>query len=265
MAEPYDNLDSENRLHSNNENLVMSNEQNNQRYNDDFDNKSSNSRESGVSVNTMMRLGFIRKVYGVLTSQLIVTVLIASIGFLDPVRNYYINNWWPFWVCFGLLLTTCIALTCFRNVARSVPLNYILLFLFTASESILISYMIAAVNDPKTVVIAAVSTVVVTSVLTIYACTTKTDFTFLIGILYVTVVLMFVLGLFYIWMPEPLRLFYCFLGLILYSIYLIFDTQLVMGKFGIEYSIDDYIIASLNIYIDIIQIFIYILSILSRK
>lgn len=264
MAEPY-NIDRENKLHTNNENLVLSNEQNNQIYYDDIDNKSNHSRESEVSVNTMMRLGFIRKVYGVLTAQLIVTVLIASIGFLDSVKNFYSTNWWPFWVCFGLLFITCLALTCFRKVARSVPLNYILLFVFTASESIIISYMIAMVNDPKIVVIAAVSTVVVTSVLTIYACTTKTDFTFLVGILFVALALMIVLGIFYMWMPEPLRLLYCFLGLILYSIYLIFDTQLVMGKFGIEYSIDDYIIASMNIYIDIIQIFIYILSILNRK
>ena len=242
----------------------MSNEENNQRNNDDNDNKSSHSKESGATVNTMMRLGFIRKVYGVLTSQLIVTILIASIGFLEAVRNYYINNWMLLGLCSGILLMTCIPLMCYKSCARSVPQNYILLFFFTASESILISYMIAAVNDPKIVVIAAVSAIAVTSVLTIYACITKTDFTFLFGILFVTVAIMLVLGLFYIRMPEPLRLFYCLLGLILYSICLIFDTQLVMGKLGIEYSIDDYIIASLNIYIDIIRMFIYALSMLRK-
>jgi FtsH-binding integral membrane protein len=265
MAEPYNNLDRENRNPTYNDNFIMSNDQNNQRHNGDYDIKSENSEENTLSVNYMMRLGFIRKVYSVLTFQLILTALIASIGFIDSVKNYYMNNWWPFWVSFGIMIVTCIAISCFKTAARTVPTNYILLFLFTASESIIISFLISAINDPKIIAIAAISTIVVTSVLTIYACTTKTDFTFLSGILFVSLSLLVVLGFFYIWMPEPLKLLYCFLGLILYSVYLIYDTQLVMGKFGLEYSIDDYIIASLNIYIDIIQIFLYILTILSKK
>ena len=49
------------------------------------------------------------------------------------------------------------------------------------------------------------------------------------------------------------------------SIYLIFDTQLVVGKLGIAYSIDDYIFASLNLYLDILNIFLYVLTLLSNK
>ena len=175
MAEPYNNLDRENRNQTYNDNFIMSNDQNNQRYNGDYDIKSENSEENTLSVNYMMRLGFIRKVYSVLTFQLVLTVLIASIGFIDSVKNYYMNNWWPFWVSFGIMIVTCIAISCFKTAARTVPTNYILLFLFTASESIIISFLISAINDPKIIAIAAISTIVVTSVLTIYACTTKTD------------------------------------------------------------------------------------------
>lgn len=32
----------------------------------------------------------------------------------------------------------------------------------------------------------------------------------------------------------------------LFSLYIVYDTQLVSGKFGHEYSIDDYIIAAAN-------------------
>jgi FtsH-binding integral membrane protein len=38
-----------------------------------------------------------------------------------------------------------------------------------------------------------------------------------------------------------------------------------MGKFGSEYMIDDYIIASIMIYIDIIQIFMYLLELFGRN
>ena len=49
-----------------------------------------------------------------------------------------------------------------------------------------------------------------------------------------------------------------------FSIYLIFDTQLILGRFGMQYEIDDYILAALNIYIDIIQLFLFILNLLRR-
>jgi FtsH-binding integral membrane protein len=39
---------------------------------------------------------------------------------------------------------------------------------------------------------------------------------------------------------------------------------LVIGKFGREYEIDDYIFAALSIYIDIINIFSFILSLLGK-
>ena len=52
---------------------------------------------------------------------------------------------------------------------------------------------------------------------------------------------------------------------VIYSIYLLYDTQLIMGKFGNEYSIDDYIFAALNLYLDIINLFLYILQILGAS
>ena len=53
------------------------------------------------------------------------------------------------------------------------------------------------------------------------------------------------------------------MGVIVFGIYLVFDTQLTIGKNSRAYSIDDYIIAALNLYIDIIQIFLEILKILA--
>jgi FtsH-binding integral membrane protein len=39
---------------------------------------------------------------------------------------------------------------------------------------------------------------------------------------------------------------------------------LIIGKFGRQYGIDDYIFAALAIYIDIINIFSFILSLLGK-
>ena len=51
----------------------------------------------------------------------------------------------------------------------------------------------------------------------------------------------------------------CALGVLLFGLYLIFDTQLILGKGRYSLSIDDYILGALVLYVDIIMIFIYLL------
>ena len=46
--------------------------------------------------------------------------------------------------------------------------------------------------------------------------------------------------------------------------YLVYDTQLIMGKFGYGYSVDDYIFAAMELYIDIIRLFLLILRIVAK-
>jgi FtsH-binding integral membrane protein len=215
-------------------------------------------------VTKMMRLGFIRKVYGILSLQLAITIAFMSLAFVPEIKSFLQNNMTLFWIAMALSLVILLPLVCFKRLARGVPQNYILLLLWTLCES----YMLAtAVSfyDPHIVMLAGVLTLAVTTSLTVYACTTKTDFTFCGGFLFCMVTILFVWGLFSIIFGFITNTLYCILGLLVYSIYLIYDTQLVMGKFGVEFDIDDYVFAALNIYIDIIQIFLYILQILGRK
>lgn len=216
------------------------------------------------SVQKMMRLGFIRKVYGILSFQLLLTVLMSGLTFIDPIRKFYQTNVAIFWVCLGISILLIFPLICCRSVARTVPTNYIFLTLWTFCEA----YMVAtccSFYSPEVVITAASLTCAVTIALTIYACTTKTDFTFMGGLLFVGSCLLLFLGLFSIIFGNFLNTLYCVLGVFLFSLYLIYDTQLVMGKFNNEYEIDDYIIAAIMIYIDIIQIFLYLLELLGKN
>ncbi len=52
-------------------------------------------------------------------------------------------------------------------------------------------------------------------------------------------------------------------AVILYGIYLIYDTQLIIGGFKHSLDMDDYIIGALMLYVDIIGMFIELLSILN--
>lgn len=55
---------------------------------------------------------------------------------------------------------------------------------------------------------------------------------------------------------------YCGLGVLLFGIYIVVDTQLIIGNRGAELAIDDYYLGAMFLYIDIISIFIYLLQLL---
>jgi FtsH-binding integral membrane protein len=71
------------------------------------------------------------------------------------------------------------------------------------------------------------------------------------------------MGIFCIWFDFLTNLYCCF-GVILFGIYLVIDTQMIIGGRRFEISTDDYVLAALVLYIDIIQLFLYILRMLSR-
>ena len=52
---------------------------------------------------------------------------------------------------------------------------------------------------------------------------------------------------------------------VIYSIYLLIDTQLVLGGSHRKLQLDDYILGATIIYVDIISLFLKILRILGKK
>lgn len=65
---------------------------------------------------------------------------------------------------------------------------------------------------------------------------------------------------------KIVSLVYACLGALLFSVYLVYDTQMMMGGKH-KYSIhpEEYIFAALNLYVDIINIFIMILGIIGTS
>lgn len=84
------------------------------------------------------------------------------------------------------------------------------------------------------------------------------------GVLFVAVIILMVFGIVAIFVQvKVLQLVYASLGAFIFSIYLIYDTQMMMGgKHKYSISPEEYIFAALNLYLDIVQIFMYILTII---
>ena len=97
--------------------------------------------------------------------------------------------------------------------------------------------------------------------LTIFAFQTKWDFTAYGGVMFVCLIVLTLFGFLAMIYPGGIvRLMYSAVGALMFSFYLVYDTQLMLGgnhKFSI--SPEEYIFAALSIYLDIIQMFMHIL------
>lgn len=100
--------------------------------------------------------------------------------------------------------------------------------------------------------------------LTLFAFQTKWDFTVMGGVLFVAVLLLMLIGIVSIFVRgKTMTMVYASLGALIFSVYLIYDTQLMMGgKHKYSISPEEYIFAALNLYLDIVNIFMYILTII---
>lgn len=210
-----------------------------------------------------VRMGFIRKVYSIVTFQLVLTVVFSLIVYNNKqVKDFLVHQIWIFITALVLNIITVYALFCCKSNARTVPRNYILLTIFTLTEALFVS-AITAMADPGIVLLALVLTAAMFIGLTSYALITKTDFTMCGGFLFVLCCITLTATIFNIFMGSRiLETVIAGVSLALYSLYLIYDTQLIVGGKEQELQIDDYILGSIMIYIDIIQIFIRILQIL---
>lgn len=211
-----------------------------------------------------IRKGFIRKVYMILMGQLVITFgFVALFVFHKPTKDFASHNPSLFWIAFAVMLVTMIAMACCESVRRTTPMNFIFLGLFTIAESFLLGVS-AGRYAPDVVLMAVGVTAVVCLALTLFAWQTKYDFTMCGGVLLVAAVVFMVFGIVAIFVPgsKVLTLVYGSLGALLFSVYLIYDTQLMMGG-SHKYSIspEEYIFAALNLYLDIVNIFLYILTI----
>ena len=168
-----------------------------------------------------------------------------------------------------LLLVTYFASFCALvccNLHRKVPINYILLGVFTVCVSLIVG-VTCAETEPKIVLEAATLTFAVVIGLTVYAMTTKTDFTFCGPLLYIFGTVFATAGIMAFLFGVDMGLGYSIIGVILFSFYLIYDTQLIIGGKHKKYQFDkdDYILGALALYLDIINLFLYILEILSSR
>ncbi|KAG5863970.1 Protein lifeguard 1, partial [Gonioctena quinquepunctata] len=214
-----------------------------------------------------IRRGFIRKVYAILSVQLGITLaFICWFLYHAPTQKYVQSHPALFYASLVITFVSLIALACCGELRRKAPANFIFLFLFTVAESFMLATA-ASTYKADAVAMAVGLTAAVCFGLTLFAFQTKWDFTMMGGILFVAVIILFVFGIVAMFVHNKIvQLVYASLGALIFSVYLVYDTQLMMGgKHKYSISPEEYIFAAINLYIDIINIFMYILAIIGHS
>ncbi|XP_001640222.3 protein lifeguard 4 [Nematostella vectensis] len=213
----------------------------------------------GVTVaqtNINVRLGFLRKVYGILSAQLGLTILISALFMNTPaIKDFVQSRPEVLFVAFILSFGFLIALMFKR---RESPMNMYLLFGFTLVEAYTLGTLVTFF-DRMIVLEAFGMTAATTIALTMYTLQSKRDYSSWGAGLFTMLWIFIWAGLLQMFFQSDiLELAYAVLGALLFSAFIVFDTHMLMNKMSPE----EYILASINLYMDIINLFIQILKIL---
>lgn len=214
-----------------------------------------------------IRHAFIRKVYSLVSLQLLVTTIFVAVIKLSPeIQNFFFQNSWILWLSLIGTVVVMIVLACCESVARSHPINLILLGVFTLLESILVGAISSQYKTDTLLIAAALTTIVVLGI-TAFAFQTKIDFTGAGIYLFVAGLVLMGFGLVSVFVRSPMmNILYAAGGTALFSFYLVFDTQLMLGgKHKFSISPEDYVMAALNLYVDIVNLFLMILRLVGMK
>eukprot|EP00475_Leptophrys_vorax_P018614 TRINITY_DN25484_c0_g2_i1.p1 TRINITY_DN25484_c0_g2~~TRINITY_DN25484_c0_g2_i1.p1 ORF type:complete len:247 (+),score=21.52 TRINITY_DN25484_c0_g2_i1:146-886(+) len=224
--------------------------------------------EAGVSSNTLypglsasdsvMRWGFIRKVYGIIGAQLVLTAIVGSCFALIPsVREFGMTN--GFFVFFATLapFVSLVPLFIYRN---SHPHNLIWLAVWTGCMSMTVGLICSMYSGAIVAEALALTATVVLGLTayTFYAVKRGHDFNYLGPMLFVSLWLLIAWGFMQMFFGLGSEFAYALVGSLIFSLFIVYDTDLIIKRF----SYDEYVWAALNLYLDIINLFIRLLEIL---
>jgi len=227
-----------------------------------------------------IRLKFVRKVYTILLIQLTVTTLIVSIFILTPMRGLMCKSSYTercvhnstsmvlYIVGYVTFIVTYFAIACCERVRKRSPGNIIAITIFTLSLSLMVS-MICLYHDIAWVLMAMGITAALCLGLTLFSFQTKIDFTGLGPYLFIACWCLFIFGIMAIIFASTgrnvlLTVYSCLLAL-LFCLFLVYDTQRIIGGKKHSISPEEYIWAAIEVYVDVVYIFIAILGIGGRN
>lgn len=206
------------------------------------------------------RASFIKKVFGMLSLQSVIALIVIGISISnEDLRLAIKNNNSLAIVCLVLMLTIGLFLLLFKSIARKEYIKYILFALFIISMSLISAYINSLSQSPFIISVLFIFSGA-NLCLFFYAIISKDDFStkkaFLVSFAGCSVSFALSLSFSIIIYEETI---YVFISMIPFIWFAIYDVQLIAGGRLIEYTYDDYLVSSLIVYVEIVGLFFYII------
>ena len=203
---------------------------------------------------------FITKVYICVEFQLFCLFGLIMLTKMYNLQHFYVTD-----VGRGLLglsiffsLFSIFACVCCENIYKRFPINYLMLLMFSLGTSYTVSNAVMYIKSDTLMLASGLTTldVLFITILSFFVDISHCYqflFVCLISLLGITIINTFILSIF-------LQVVICGAGSILFSGLLLYDTNQITNVNNRMYTKDDYILASINLYLDILNIFLYILQ-----
>ncbi|XP_036156220.1 protein lifeguard 4 isoform X2 [Myotis myotis] len=209
-----------------------------------------------ASASVHIRMAFLRKVYTILSLQVLLTTVTSAIFLHFESIRTFVHESPALILVFAIgSLGSIFALILNRHKH---PLNLYLLFGFTLLEALSVACVVTF-YDVYIILQAFVLTTAVFLGLTMYTLQSKKDFSkFGAGLFAVLWILCLsgILRLFFY--SETVELVVAAVGALLFCGFIIYDTHSLMHRLSPE----EYVLAAINLYLDIINLFLHLLRLL---
>ncbi len=205
-----------------------------------------------ASVTTKDRLVFIKKVYSLLAMSMGTAAIGAYFG-SGPLLLLVAPNMMLFFILQ-------IALIFFASFAARKPgLNMVALFSFTTVSGLTLGPLLYQVG-PSIAAEAFALTAITFAGLSMYVVYSKKDFSFMSGFLMTGLIVLVVGGLLNMFFIQSGMMHFVMSGasVLLFSGFILYDTSNILRYYGT----DEYVSATLALYLDVLNLFIALLSIL---
>ncbi|HTI63465.1 MAG TPA: Bax inhibitor-1/YccA family protein [Gemmatimonadaceae bacterium] len=207
------------------------------------------------------RATLVRRTYGLVFVSVLVTMLGSAFAFTQP-RLMQAVAMHPFIAMIAIFVPLYMA----QRNARVFPKNVLLTLLFTFVEGVFIAPFLAYAEQaaPGTVSQAALLTFAAFGGLSLYATLSRRDFSAWGSFFIIGLIVLFVAMLINAFVASAAAsLWISAVGVLVFAGLLVFDTWRLLrsGTFGQ----DDYVIAAVQIYLDLLNMFLFILSLLGNR
>jgi len=187
-----------------------------------------------------------------------ITTIFSSIVLSNPsLQQFMLRSRYLFWLFLALSIIYTFV------VRKKHPQNLIALYTFNFIESFLIGFCVAPLA-PEIVLKAFLMTTGLFIGLTIYAFTNRNrDFYALGAFCYGGLSALIIMGFVMIFFPVSRIVYtvYCALGVLVFMGFIVIDTVFMLQRLGP----DDFVEATISLYIDFVNLFLYILQLFDDK